>query len=300
MTKILHSIDHLIIAVKDLAAAEQQYSLMLGRQCSWRGQHRAIGSSNAIFRLANTYLELVSANGEGSFADLINEHINDKGEGLMGIAFGVDNIDTAIAQLRGQNIGVTDSLDGEAQSESGERRHWRMALLDKESMRGVFSFIIEPEDRLALAYSTLNSSISAQDFGARSAIDAVDHVVLNTSNPESFIELFVNQLGQKLLRDQTIEQWNVRQLFFRLGGVTLEVVCELNKNVPTDSKSSESECDRFWGLALNAPDINKATQRISQAGIDVSDVRPGRARGTAVATVKGSTLGVPTLLIGSS
>ena len=58
-------VDHIIIAVKDLAQATHDYGLMLGRAPSWQGTHPSYGSANTLFRLDNTYLELLAADGEG-------------------------------------------------------------------------------------------------------------------------------------------------------------------------------------------------------------------------------------------
>ena len=44
-------VDHIIIAVEDLAQATDDYSLMLGRAQSWRGTHPDYGSANSLFRI---------------------------------------------------------------------------------------------------------------------------------------------------------------------------------------------------------------------------------------------------------
>lgn len=290
---MLNSIDHLIIAVHDLQQATEEYSMLLGRNASWQGRHPDMGSSNTIFRLANTYLELVSVSGEGSFAELIAQHLESKGQGLMGVAFGCSNIDISKRALLAQNIAVGDIQHASATSDDLEiQRHWRMALIDPASMKGLFSFLIEPQDTLALSYSTLR-----EDCSGRDAIDAVDHLVVDTNDADDFIQRYSKQLGLKLLLDQTIEKWGVRQLFFRLGGVTLEVICKQNKEGDAGNGDS-NQVDTLWGLAFKVPDITKVHTRLSQHNIKVSDVRIGRGKGTAVATPKTHTLGIPTILIG--
>ena len=57
------SIDHIIIAVSDLAEASAEYSALLGRQPSWRGAHPDYGTANTLFKLDNTYIELLAADG---------------------------------------------------------------------------------------------------------------------------------------------------------------------------------------------------------------------------------------------
>ena len=58
------SIDHIIIAVSDLAEASAEYSALLGRQPSWRGSHPDYGTANTLFKLDNTYIELLAADGD--------------------------------------------------------------------------------------------------------------------------------------------------------------------------------------------------------------------------------------------
>jgi hypothetical protein len=45
------------------------------------------------------------------------------------------------------------------------------------------------------------------------------------------------------------------------------------------------------------PEAQAARARLAGAGLDVSEVRPGRKPGTRVISVKDGTCGVPTLLI---
>ena len=63
------ALDHLVVAVRDLDAASEIYAKLLGRAPSWRGEHPGWGTANALYRLENTYLELVSPRGAGPMGD---------------------------------------------------------------------------------------------------------------------------------------------------------------------------------------------------------------------------------------
>ena len=56
------SIDHIIIAVSDLAEASAAYSALLGRQPSWRGVHPDHGTANTLLygKYSGTEIELDS------------------------------------------------------------------------------------------------------------------------------------------------------------------------------------------------------------------------------------------------
>ena len=77
---MISSLDHIILAVEDLQDAEKNYENILGIEPSWRGLHKELGTANVIFNFKNTYLELLSAEGEGVGADLVNDSIKKNGE----------------------------------------------------------------------------------------------------------------------------------------------------------------------------------------------------------------------------
>ena len=68
---MLQSLDHVIILVRDLDAASKAYAALLGRRRSWRGEHPALGTANVLYRLDNTYLELLSPQAQGNSAEPI-------------------------------------------------------------------------------------------------------------------------------------------------------------------------------------------------------------------------------------
>ena len=55
---MITSLDHLIVAVKDLEKAEMNFSEVFGVPPVWRGEHPELGTHNSIFNFKNTYLEI--------------------------------------------------------------------------------------------------------------------------------------------------------------------------------------------------------------------------------------------------
>ena len=97
---MINTLDHLIVAVKDLDEAEKNYQKVFGLNPVWKGEHKELGTANSIFNFKNTYFELLSAKGEGLGAALVNDAIQKKGEGLTGIVFGTENIDKVTRVLK--------------------------------------------------------------------------------------------------------------------------------------------------------------------------------------------------------
>ncbi len=282
---MLHALDHVIVAVRDLGAATATYERLLGRSPSWRGGHPALGTANTLFRLANTYLELLAPAGAGPGASQIEARLARDGEGLAGLAFATDDAAECTAELRARGLAATDPIDGAGRDERTDaKREWRNVLLPTDATRGVWMFAIEhlsPPEALPPA---------ALAVAGDAAVEALDHAVVQTTDPEAALRLYATQLGLRLALDRSFEARGVRLQFFRVGGVTVEVASRL-------AAPAEPAPDRLWGLAWRVPDADRARARLADAGFTVSAVRNGNKPGTRVCTVEEGTHGVATLMI---
>ncbi len=273
------SIDHLIIAVPDLNQASRDFSLLLGRSASWRGSHPDYGTANTLFKLDNTYIELLAASGEGMAADIVNNMLSKRGSCLGGLVFGTEDAEAFITHARQKGLAASDPVPGHGIDErTGAERSWRNIFWDPAAARGIFSFCIEHDE---------GSHLPEGDSLADGAISGVDHVVVNTQSAEAAKAFYNEQLGIRLALEQDVPQWGGTQLFFRASSMSIEVI----------ASGKATEQDELWGLALKTTDIAATHARLHAAGVAVSTVRDGRKPGTRVCTAKSHTLGVPTLLI---
>jgi catechol 2,3-dioxygenase-like lactoylglutathione lyase family enzyme len=120
---------------------------------------------------------------------------------------------------------------------------------------------------------------------APAAPHALDHVVVRTSSPDAAIALYGEGLAIRLALDRVFK--DTRMLFFRVGGVTLEVVQD----------AARDETDQLWGLAYRVRDIDAAHLQLTEAGFSPTPVRDGNKPGTRVFTLREGTCGVPTLIL---
>ena len=276
---MISTLDHLIIAVKDLDQAEKNYKKILGTNPVWRGRHKSLGTANSIFNFKNTYLELLTSDGEGLGAELVKNLIQENGEGLAGIVFGVDDMLQTVQHLKQEGYQISDPAEGEgSDDETYKVRKWENLFLPPELTRGLFSFIIQHRDGELPSYKEY----------AKDSINKLDHVVINTNNADSFIETYRDVFKIRLALDKTIEHWNSRMLFFRLNKTTIEVVERPNNEKPKDT---------LWGLAWEVETIEDTHKRLVSEGVEVSDIKAGLKENTLVATVKSHTHNVPTLII---
>ena len=276
---MISTLDHLIVVVKDLDQAEKNYKKILGTNPVWRGKHKSLGTANSIFNFKNTYLELLTADGEGLGAELVKNLIQENGDGLAGIVFGVDDMTKTVKQLKQEGYEISDPAEGEGSDDvTNKVRKWENLFLPPELTRGLFSFIIQHHD----------GELPSHKEYAKDSINKLDHVVINTNNADSFIETYRDVFKIRLALDKTIEHWNSRMLFFRLNKTTIEVVERPNNEKPTDS---------LWGLAWEVESIEDTHKRLVSEGVEVSDIKDGLKENTLVATVKSHTHNVPTLII---
>ena len=273
------TIDHIIIAVSDLAEASAEYSALLGCSPSWRGTHPDYGTANTLFKLDNTYIELLAPQGEGMAADIVNGILNTRGPCLGGLVFGTENAEGFISHARSTGLEASDPVPGHGVDEqTGAERRWRNIFWDPAAARGIFSFCIEHEGG-----STLPETAP---YGA-GAIAGIDHVVVKTQSADAAKTFYGDQLGIRLALEQDVPEWGGTQLFFRASSMSIEVI----------ASDKAPEQDELWGLALKTNDIEATHSRLSESHVEVSDIRDGRKSGTRVCTAKSHTLGVPTLLI---
>ena len=276
---MIERIDHLIVAVKDLEAAEDNYKKIFGHGPVWRGEHESLGTKNSIFNFNNLYFELLAANGKGAGASLVNSSIEENGEGLAGLVFGSDDIAITKEQLSSKGYALSSLALGEGLDEdAGRKRTWESLFLPTEITRGLFSFVIEHKTGKLALLDKFKS-----DF-----VHKLDHVVINTNDAEGFIQVYEKDLGIRLALDQTVEKWGGRMLFFRLNQTTIEVIAR-----PDEEKSKDS----LWGLAWDVDDLEKTHTRLTALGIEASEVKEGRKPNTLVSTIKSNTCNIPTLFI---
>jgi len=267
---VIEALDHVAVAVADLDRAASAFGALFGKRADWREE--AAGARHAWFQLSNMALDLVQPDGPGETGDRVRAQIAAHGEGLWGLAFAVSDLEETrrVLARRGAPTGEAAALLS--------TDAWRLAFVDPAATHGV---------SIALAERT-------RPFERRPAaadgVQALDHVVINTANPDRAVALYGARLGLDFRLDRSNPQWGSRLMFFRCGGAVVEIGARLG------SETSDAP-DRLSGLAWRVIDPDAARARIAAAGFDVSEVRAGRKPGTKVFTVRAGVPGAPTLML---
>jgi catechol 2,3-dioxygenase-like lactoylglutathione lyase family enzyme len=275
---MLNGFDHLTVAVPALGAAAERCAALLGRAPFFIGGHPELGTESALFGLENTALELVAP--AASDPEGLGEGLRSwvaGGGGLQALAFSTPEADALSGALRERGVRATRPQPGMARSSDGAlTRSYRTVELSPNATRGVAVLAVERPTPLLAGLDPLSDE---------SAAHALDHVVLRSADLDAACALYGEQLGVRLALDKKLGE--TRMLFFRIGGVTLEVVHD----------PSAGERDVLWGAAYRVRSIDAAHARLAQAGFGLGEIRDGRKPGTRVFSVQGGVCNVPTLII---
>lgn len=274
---MITALDHFVLLCPDLTTAVEDYTKLLGMQPAWRTDSDGVGT--AVFAVGNTALELMAPTGAGASADKLRE-MTKSGATLTSLVYRTDDVDGDHHMMTRRGLAPSEISETiSTHSETGAERTWRRFRIPDAAMAGIKTFVLQPDHPLEGPVIVAG------------AVSGLDHLVINTPNPERAVATYGARLGLRFALDRTATQWNTRFLFFRLGGLTLEIIHRLNEDQdPTDD-------DSIWGLTWETDDLAAAHARLVAEGLEVSEIRTGRKPGSEVFTVRTGTQNVPTLFI---
>ena len=274
---MITALDHFVLLCPNIDAAVEDYETLLGAAPVWRAEND--GAATAVFQTGNTAIELMAPSGSGATADKLRD-MTANGAQLTTLVYRSDDIASDHHVIKRRGLSPSDIADGGSEDiPSGATRTWKRFRIPDEKMAGLKTFIIAPDTELPSAQTQPGAATS------------LDHLVINTPNPERAVATYGARLGLRFVLDRTAEQWKTRFLFFRLGGLTLEVINRLGED------HNASDNDTIWGLTWETDDLEAAHARLTAAGRNISEIRTGRKPGSRVFTARDRTQDVPTLFI---
>jgi len=97
----MQKVEHIGIAVKNLADSVSLFEKLLGSKCYKTEQVKTESVNTAFFRSGETKIELLESSDPGG---VISKFIEKKGEGLHHIAFDVDDIEAEMKRLKNEGF----------------------------------------------------------------------------------------------------------------------------------------------------------------------------------------------------
>ncbi|MCL4423218.1 MAG: methylmalonyl-CoA epimerase [Actinobacteria bacterium] len=104
---LLTEIDHIAIAVFDLDSALAWYSSVLGAEVVHREVVESDGVEEALFRVAQSYIQLLTPTGAGS---PVRRFLERKGEGLHHVGYRVTDCAEALAAFKAAGCKLIDEV----------------------------------------------------------------------------------------------------------------------------------------------------------------------------------------------
>ncbi|HEY8466835.1 MAG TPA: methylmalonyl-CoA epimerase [Solirubrobacterales bacterium] len=130
-------IDHVGVAVKDLDAAIQLYETTLGMPLVHRETVEEQGVEAVLLDVGPCHVELLRPLGEKT---PVGKFLTRKGPGLHHVAYRVEDIEAALAELKARDVELID-----AEPRTGIRGS-RVAFLHPRATDGVLTEIVEPAE----------------------------------------------------------------------------------------------------------------------------------------------------------
>lgn len=249
--------DHVVIAVRDIAAGVAAYEVLLGTKAAPIATRDDVASAFVV--TSNLTVELMAPVGPG--AARLLAALDEGGEGLKSLVFATSNIERL--HTRCQRVG----LDPEEIVRRDGAQSFRART---ERTHGARLFFMQ----------------RAEPMTANAGVLGLDHIVVRTPDAERAAALYGARLGLDMRLDR--EVMGRRLMFFRCGDAIVEII--------HDDTLSDGR-DKLWGLSWRVADADAERARLADAGLNVSEVRTGAKPGSRVFTVRDQTCGVPTLMI---
>lgn len=272
---MISGLDHVVVLVRDLDAGAVAFEALSARAPAWRAGE---GVGTMLFTLDNMTVELMAPEGDGDTAQRVRAVLDAQGEGLASLCF--RTADIARTHRRLDRLALQPDAVTEASSRdiaTGHSLTWKRTRAATEATRGVRMFFLEIAEERPHSMATSTSSFLG-----------LDHVVVQTADPERAAALYGARLGLDMALDRSHPDWG-RLMFFRCGDLIVEVV--QRAGAATDG------ADKLWGLSWRVADADAARARLLAAGLNVSEVRDGRKPGTRVLSVRDGACEIPTMLV---
>lgn len=140
----IRNIDHPVIASEDLEKTRAQFE-RLGFTVPPRGSHIEWGTGNLCIMFPDDYLEVRGIIDPERFTMHLDEHLEKHGEGLMGVAFGTDDVDASHAEAleAGINAGELRSLRRNFEHPEGwTQPSFRLFAPDASDIEGLMHVVV--------------------------------------------------------------------------------------------------------------------------------------------------------------
>ena len=268
-----------IIASDNIKETKREFINLIGNDFSNDLLHQDNHINFSSIELLNGSIDIFRKNLKlASSLNLINGEFNEQ-RGIIAISFVSDDIDEDYKRFQERGLDVSEIKTSN--------------LIDREGRETelVFFSIIKRDsfDLNILIFKDNDECINKNKQYNESDISKFNQVVVFSPKVKQIKELLADKLGIRLALDKVFDfgEGEVRMLFFRIGGVTIEVV--ENKKISSTS---------FGGIGWHSDNLRLCHERLLKSNFTLSKIRKGRKSDTLVSTIKNAPVDIPTIIIG--
>ena len=276
MIKMLTRVQNIFLATKNIEETSRKFSTFFRGNPNFEGSSENLGVHITVFGLDKTNICLISPMNSGIWFKPLTNFLREKGEGIFGLNFSSDDIDNDYKNFKINDLKVSSRFNSAFQENTNDTIDFNF-----------FNIVNESVSNLNISISNEINFLSSRKI-ITDGISKVNQLVIQTKFPEIIKDIFEEKLNIRLALDKTFKEWAGRMLFFRLGGVTLEII---------EGRDLNHNCG-YFGIGWHTDNYSNCYKRLIEDGFGFSEIRKGRKKGTLVSTLKEPMLNIPTILIG--
>lgn len=255
-------LDHVLIGVRDLAAAARTFSDGFGFALTPAGVHPGRGTHNRLAVFATEYLELIAVRDpdEGVFRPSLSAFLASR-EGLYMFALGTANIGGAVSELRRRGVAVDDPVPGAREASGVAPGYtWRSAGVDPATTPGSETFLIQ-HDR------TIRERYTAPALPTEHANGAlgVRHIALAVHDAGEAAGAWAELLGLTVDATEETGGGQTRRVRLRLANCYLDLVSPAGPGALSEFMEAYGEAP--YELGLEVADLAQTADFLGQTGI---------------------------------
>jgi catechol 2,3-dioxygenase-like lactoylglutathione lyase family enzyme len=253
-------LDHVVIAVRDLEAAIQRYTL-LGFAVTPGGVHPALGTKNALVRFGLPFLELITVADEararqrGPFGAELLDLLNRDEEGLIGYCLSTAEINRCAQRFHEDGLSVEGPFRMERIRPDGRVVAWSLLLPGLSPWRRPWPFLIQwadADDVRALSPSPAHPN----------GVSGIARIEVLARDVAGAAALFKRQLGLAPASTPT-DETRVNERRYQLGGSVIDVLPTGAGREAAIAPATSREGIR--ALTMNVVSLDRATDTLDRS-----------------------------------
>lgn len=257
-------LDHVLIAVRDLARAAGTFADGLGFTLTPEGVHPGRGTHNRLIVFGPDYLELIAIRdpAEAVFRPSMVSFLKSR-EGLYMFALGTRDVDATVARLRARGAPVQDPAAGARQGSGRSPGYtWKFAGVAREATPGSETFLIQHDNTIEERYPEPPNATHHPN-GAT----GVHHLSLVVLDAEAAASRWQEAFGLEASPLEELPEQGFQRVRVKLEGCYLDFVTPMRTGAMTRFLDRHGE--GLYLLCLRVKDLAATSAALAQRGIPV-------------------------------